>query len=532
MSGRFVRTACFERRSIIARLTSVAMMIGLAMAAFGISNGFAQSNPPPPPVEETPLKVENPLPAPVQSTAITSPAPQVGRAGSNVIVATGLPLSQLALGEPSETPRTLRLALGHAQLIRLPVEVRDIIVSQPTVADVVVKSTKLIYMLGKTAGTTNAVLLDVNANVIYNLNIIVSQELTELKSMLRMLLPNEEISITSMHGNIVLTGKVRSPRASSYARELARKFVPRDDQIINRIHVLADQQVMLRVKISEVRRSVTKKLGISGIIGQSGNVSDGTGGTFLTPLTGTGIVGPQTDGTIRFGLFAGSPFNNLALALDALETEGLVKTLAEPNLVALSGQAASFLAGGEIPVPAGVDQNGNLTISFRDFGVELNFTPTVLDSGRINLNVSTSVSEVDTTNAVVIQGVSIPGFRTRRAQTTVEMASGGGMVIGGLLQSDFSNTIAGFPGLSELPIIGSLFRNTAFTKAETELVVTVSTLLVQPVAERALVLPSDGFSPASDTDMYLMGRLHGSYGRRGTKPPAGKPQGPVGFVME
>jgi len=453
-------------------------------------------------------------------------------AGTNKIInATGTPLTESALGAPSETPRTIRLPVGRAQLLRMPINVKDVIVSQPTVADVIVKSPKLIYMLGRAAGTTNVVLLDGASQVIYSLNIVVAQELSELKSMLRMLLPEENITVTSVQGNIVLTGKVRSPRASSYARDLARRFVAADSQILNRIQVLAEQQVMLRVRISEVRRSVSKSLGISGIIGQSGNVA-GTGPNFLTPLTRSGVVGPQSDGSIRFGLFAGSPFNNLALALDALETEGLVKTLAEPNLTALSGQSASFLAGGEIPVPAGLDTNGNLTITFRDFGVELNFTPTVLESGRINLAVSTSVSEVDTTNAVIIQGVSIPGFRTRRAQTTVEMASGGGMVIGGLLQNDFSNTINGFPGLAELPILGSLFRSTAFTKAETELVITVSTFLVRPIADRALVMPSDGFAAASDSDMYLLGRLHSSYGRKGTKPPTGKPHGPVGFVME
>ena len=283
-----------------------------------------------------------------------------------------------------------------------------------------------------------------------------------------------------------------------------------------------------------MRRSVSKSLGINGAIGQSAaNANAAAGGAgILTPLVGSGAVGPLNDGSIRFGLFAGTPFRNLALSLDALETEGLVRTLAEPNLTSLSGEHATFLAGGEIPVPSGLDRNGNLTIRFRDFGVELDFTPTVLDTGRINLKVRTSVSEVDTTNSVTIQGVDIPGFRTRRAQTTVEMASGGGLVIGGLLQNDLSNTQAGFPGLVDLPIIGALFRSTTFTKAESEMVVTVSAYLVRPVAEHAIVLPTDGFAEASDADMYLLGRLHAHYGRKGTKPPKGKLKGPVGFVME
>jgi len=463
--------------------------------------------------------------------AIAQPVPS-GQNNHVIIESSGSPLTELTLGAPSDNPRTLRLAIGRAQLLRLPVDVKDIIVSSSAVADVVVKSPRLVYMLGQQSGSTSVIMLDAAANIIYNMNIVVAQELSTLQAMLKTVLPEEDISVTSVQGNILMTGKVRTSYAASYARDLARRFVTDDEQIINRLQVLASQQVMLRVRVAEVRRSVTKTLGISGSIGQANNVA-GNSGTFLTPLTGTGIVGPQgVNSTIKFGLFAGSPFRNLALALDALETEGLVRTLAEPNLTSLSGEHATFLAGGEIPVPAGLDRNGNLTIRFRDFGVELDFTPTVLDTGRINLKVRTSVSEVDTNNSVTIQGVAIPGFRTRRAQTTVEMASGGGLVIGGLLQNDLNNTQSGFPGLIDLPIIGALFRSTSFTKAETELVVTVSAYLVRPVADQALVLPTDGFATSSDADMYLMGRLHAHYGRKGTKPPRGKPKGPVGFVME
>lgn len=447
------------------------------------------------------------------------------------VEATGAPLSHLELGPPSENPINLRLPVGRAQLLRLPVDVKDVIVSHAAVADVVVKSPNLIYMLGQSEGSTSVVMLDGAAQIIYSLNIIVAQELSNLKSILRTVLPEEKINVTSMQGNIILTGKVRKSTSPTIARDLARRFVADDTQIINHLQVLADQQVMLRVRISEIRRSVSKSLGISAALGRAATVKDQSG-TLLDPLTGSGAVGSPVTGTIRFGLFAGDPFSNLALALDALETEGLVNTLAEPNLTALSGESASFLAGGEIPVPAGVDQNGNLTVEFRDFGVDLAFTPTVLDSGRINLSVATSVSAVDPNNTVTIQGVAVPGFSTRRAQTTVEMASGGGLVIGGLLQNDFSNIIAGFPGLNDIPFLGALFRSTAFSRAETELVVTVSAFLVRPVPERALVLPTDGFAPASDIDMYFLGKLHSTYGVKGAKQPAGKPNGPVGFVME
>ena len=437
----------------------------------------------------------------------------------------------LALGAPTGASQNIRLATSKATLLRLPVRVSDVIVADPTIADVVVKSPSLLYVLGRQIGTTNAIFLDTESNVIYALNLTVIQDLTELRLALKTLLPEANVTATSLRGNVVLSGKVRSARAAEDARQLALRFVPAAANVISRLQVAADQQVMLRVRIVEVRRSIAKSLGISGIIGRGEGVS-ALGGTLVAPLVDTGITGPLASGQIRFGLFPGNPFRNIALAIDALESEGLIKTLAEPNLTALSGEGASFLAGGEIPVPAGLDRNGNLVIRFRDFGVSLGFTPTVLDSGRINMQVSTEVSEVDPTNAVTIQGLLVPGFRTRRAATTVEMSSGGALVIGGLLQNDFNNTVAGIPGIMNLPIIGVLFRSNAFTKGETELVVTVTAYIVRPADDRAVLVPADGFAPASDVDLYLFGRLHAQYGKKGTLLPKSRLHGPVGFVME
>ncbi|MDP6622072.1 MAG: type II and III secretion system protein family protein [Alphaproteobacteria bacterium] len=450
---------------------------------------------------------------------------------SQALRASGAPLP---LGEPSEAVRSIELSAGKAQLIRLPVKVTDVIVADPAVADVVVKSPELVYLLGRAVGSTNAIFLDAEGAVIYSLNLVVLQELGELRAALRAILPGENIMATSVRGNIVLSGAVTSPRVAEDARQIAIRFVAAAINVISHLRVVAEQQVMLRVRMVEVRRRIIKSLGIRAAIGTGKAVREAAP-TLIQDLTGTGIIGPLAEGQIRFGLFPGpfnNPLRNVGLALDALESEGLIKTLAEPNLTALSGETASFLAGGEVPVPAGVDSNGNLTITFRNFGVELEFTPTVLDTGHINMQVRTEVSEVDNSQSAVVQGTSVPGFRVRRATTTVEMASGGALVIGGLLQNDFSNIVAGLPGLANLPILGALFRSTDFAKGETELVVTVSAFLVRPIDDRAIVLPTDGFAPASDVDMYLLGRLHAEYGRQGTAPPAGRVQGPIGFILE
>jgi len=325
----------------------------------------------------------------------------------------------LSLGSPSGETKPFELVLGKAELIKLPVKVSDVIIADPNVADVLVKSPQLVNVLGRQVGVTNMVFLDEGQNVIHALRILVTQDLQQLRVALETLFPDENIKVAGVGESVVLTGTVRSAQTLADVQALVSRFVPSAENLINQIAVRSEQQVMLRVRIAEVRRNIVKQLGISGVIGESDAVTS-IGGALVTPLTGGGVTGPNvTTNQIRFGLFPGSPFHNAALALDVLEQEGLVRTLAEPNLTALSGEGASFLAGGEIPVPAGVDDNGNIVIEFRDFGVSLGFLPTVLGSGRINLHVATEVSEIDNTNAITVLGATIPGFTTRRAETTV-----------------------------------------------------------------------------------------------------------------
>jgi pilus assembly protein CpaC len=438
----------------------------------------------------------------------------------------------LSLGSPTNETKAFELVLGKAELIQLPVKVSDVIVADPNVADVVVRSPQLVNILGRQIGVTNMVFLDEDQKVIHSLRILVTQDLEELRRALETLFPNENVKVAGVQQNIVLTGNVRSAQSLNDIQALVSRFVPAPEYLINQMAVRGDQQVMLRVRIAEVRRSIVKQLGISGVIGESDAVTS-IGGGLVTPLTAGGVTGliDQTN-QIRFGLFPGSPFHNVALALDVLEQEGLVRTLAEPNLTALSGEGASFLAGGEIPVPTGVDQNGNIVIEFRDFGVSLEFRPTVLATGRINLHVTTEVSQIDSTNAITLLGAVIPGFTTRRVETTVELPSGGALAIGGLLENKFNNIVSGVPGLTDIPILGALFRSTNFQQDETELIVTVTIYLVRPVDDREIVLPGDGFAAASDSEMYLLGRLHARYGRPGSERPHGSLHGPIGFITE
>jgi pilus assembly protein CpaC len=300
--------------------------------------------------------------------------------------------------------------------------------------------------------------------------------------------------------------------------------------------------VLLKVRVSEMQRSVIKQLGINlfGTLNRGGGSASrfGTNNQFnvsgsllggLTAGANKTVPGPAGD---PFGPFGGVSVatNSISGVLQALERNGLVRVLAEPNLTAVSGESAKFLAGGEFPVPAGVDTQGNIKIEFKPFGVGLGFTPVVLSDGRINLRLSTEVSQISNEQSVTLQTLVIPGLSVRRAETSVELPSGGSLVIAGLLQNDIQKSIDGIPGLKDIPILGSLFRSSDFQNNETELVIVVTPYLVNGVSEDQLRLPTDGFTPSSDFDSYFLGQLHGVYKR---KPgPGTSLQGPYGHIME
>ncbi|NQV21727.1 MAG: type II and III secretion system protein family protein, partial [Rhodospirillales bacterium] len=353
------------------------------------------------------------------------------------------------------------------------------------------------------------------------------------------MLPEEAIEVSALGTSVILAGTVRTPRAAEDARLMAARHVGDPEAVINRIKIAQVQQVSLRVRVAEVQRTIMKDLNLNGAIGtHRAAPSAGTTNTFFSTIGLTKGGGQAASGIGRLGgniglaMASGGFLGGAALLMDALESDGLIRTLAEPTLTSMSGEEARFLAGGEFPVPTGVDNNGRVKIEFKEFGVSLAFRPVVLDDGRINLNVATEVSEIDDANAIILSDLRIPALKTRRASTTVELPSGAALVIGGLLQNDYKNVIDGFPGLRNIPILGALFRSVDFQRQETELVITVTPYLVEPFNDNDVVLPTDGYVPPNDLEMYLLGKLQVAYGRKEGEVPDGKPAGPIGYIVK
>ncbi len=426
-------------------------------------------------------------------------------------------------------PHVITLPVGKTRLVNLPVDASTVLTANPEIIDLAVESPRKVFLVAQAVGDTNVFFLDSEGRVVLRLEVRVEVDMTALRKALAEILPNETIEVTAVNNDIVLTGTARSAKASEDARRIARRFVAEDENVVNMLSVLGGQQVFLQVRVAEVKREIVKQLGFElfGRFTRTENIGfafDSFGPSFDTDFL-----------TSRFDIVSG--VYSLTAFILALESEGLVKTLAEPTLTAVSGETANLVAGGEFPVLEPGEEPGTFTIVFKQFGIGLSFTPVVLESGRISLKVSTEVSALSTTGELTIgltedDTATIPALTLRRAETTVDLPSGGSLVMAGLLQDDISNTVTGIPGLMNLPILGALFRSQEFQRNETELIIIVTVYLVEPVAERTLALPTDGFAPASDIDMYLFGRLHKIYVKPDLEPPAGQIEGPVGYIME
>ncbi|MCH7540678.1 MAG: type II and III secretion system protein family protein, partial [Proteobacteria bacterium] len=431
-------------------------------------------------------------------------------------------------------PYVITLPVGKTRLINLPVDARDIMVANPEIVDVVVKTARKVFLVAQSVGDTNVFFLDSEGRVALRLEVRVEVDMTALRKALAEILPNETIEVTAVNTDIVLTGTVRSAKASEDARRIARRFVAEDENVVNMLSVLGGQQVFLQVRVAEVRRDIIKQLGFDLTLGLTRTENIGFDLTTSVPTGVTGLTVASVNAFATGTFVFDSGPRSLTTIIKALESEGLVKNLAEPSLTAVSGETAKLVAGGEFPVPLPTEEPGVFTVEFKQFGIGLAFTPVVLESGRISLKVSTEVSKLATaaSGALTFQGITVPALTLRRAETTVELPSGGSLVIAGLLQDDITNVVTGIPGLMDIPILGALFRSQEFQRSETELIIIVTVYLVEPVAERALALPTDGFAPASDVDMYLFGRLHKIYVKPDLEPPAGQIEGPVGYIME
>jgi pilus assembly protein CpaC len=419
--------------------------------------------------------------------------------------------------------QAIELTTTKALYIDLPRDARDVLIADPLVADIVIKTPRRAYVIGLKAGDTNAFFLDEAGNRILQLDIRVEKDLSSLRKALSDLLPGTELSVRSVNGDVVLSGEVRSAEAAENARLIARRFVDDDAGVINMVSVTRPEQVLLQVRVTEMRRTVAKRLGVS-LIGRDSGFSFNSGAQggsdLFSDLFGAAVI----SGSI-------GTYSNIQLLLEALEADGYIKTLAEPNLTAMSGETANFLAGGEFPVPVARDDNGQVTLEFKPFGVGLKFTPVVLDSGNISMQVSTEVSALSNEGAFELAGVRVPSLTVRRADTTVEIPSGGSLVLGGLLRNDAANSVRGLPGLVEIPVLGTLFRSTDFQREETELVVIAIPYIVKPTRPGNLAAPTDGFAPGSDIDQFFLGKLYERYpGVAGSM--AVPPAGPIGFIME
>tara|TARA_R110002124_G_scaffold1051_7_gene5519 strand:- start:1874 stop:3319 length:1446 start_codon:yes stop_codon:yes gene_type:complete len=430
-------------------------------------------------------------------------------------------------GGTTGSTRNIILGLNKAAVVELPVSARDVLVSDPEIVDAVVRTPKRIYLIGLKVGQTNAFFFNEKGQQIVNLEIRVERDLAGLRDTLHQFFPDARIEVQAMNDHVVLSGAVANAAQADKARDLAARYVGKTDQVLNMLTIEGKEQVMLKVTVAEMQRSVIKQLGVDlSAVGALGNfaLNLATINPFSIQgrqLGGATVAGANTSGNLTIGS-----------ALKALEEDGLVRTLAEPTLTAISGEGAKFLAGGEFPVPSSKDKDGNITVTYKPFGVGLAFTPTVMSEGRISLKLSTEVSELTTQGQVVLNDFSLPALKVRRAETTLELPSGGSLVMAGLLSDSTKQNIDGVPGAKDLPVLGQLFRSRDYQKNETELVIIVTPYIVDPVSRKEIALPTDGFVPASDMDTVLMGRLNATYGVKGAAPTDKKLEGPVGFVVD
>ena len=440
--------------------------------------------------------------------------------GLGTVAAPTQAIAQSGAARPSET---LNLSAGTGTLVRLSGPMSDVFVANESVADVQVRSNRQLYIFGKGRGETTVYATGANGKVVYAANVRVGNNVGSVDEMLQLAMPEASIRATPMNNLVLLTGTVASPTDVEEAQRLVQAYVGEGTQVVSRLRSATPLQVNLKVKIAEVNRSLLKQVGVNILSRDMTNgfqfgIAQRDAGTFGTPASGNTPATPRGFNAGQLGTtlgIAGKLFGlDLISTLDLAETDGLVTTLAEPNLTALSGETASFLAGGEFPIP--ISQSlGSISIEYKQYGVGLAFTPIVLADGRISMRVRPEVSELSNEGSVTLNDFTVPALTTRRAETTVELGSGQSFMIAGLLRNSATNDIEKAPFLGDLPILGALFRSTRFRRAETELVIIVTPYLVRPTSNQ-LALPTDGLRLPSDARRVFEGQTYDSNGR----PPA------------
>ncbi|OAO03753.1 type II and III secretion system protein family protein [Parasphingorhabdus sp.] len=468
--------------------------------------------------------------------------------------ATPLSAQSVSISQPDSR---VSVAVGRGKLITLPSPIEDIFIAENQIADVQVRSPRQLYIFGKKGGQTSFYATSASGKVIYSAEVSVGAEISSIDQMLDLAMPEANISVSSTNNFVLLTGTISNPEDAEEAESLVQAYVGDGTRVVSRLKTATPMQVNLKVRFAEVSRSLAKEI--------NGNLltRDTTGGFQFGVSRGRNFGSitdfdtsafPNLDASQLFGLPAGSialPFNpstgqfvtpggtsfnfnqgsdlntiqaagrlfgiDIATALDVSERVGLASSLASPNLTTISGETATFLAGGEFPIPISTGL-GEVSVQYKNFGVSLTYTPTVLSNGRISIRVAPEVSEITTNGAVVLNGFSIPAVNTRRAETTVELGSGESFMIAGLMQNSYTSAIDKTPGLADVPILGTLFKSDGYRRNETELMIVITPYLVKPVSDSQIVLPTDGFKAANDAERFLMNRNHSGTGEDRPKP--------------
>ena len=457
----------------------------------------------------------------------------------------------------SSSPTLVRLGLDKSLVVDLPADAHDILVANPRVADAVTRTSRRIYLFGKEVGQTNVFVFDGKGKQIAALEILIERDIAGLEETIARLIPHSNVRAEMINDNVVLTGTVQTPSDAAKAVQMANVFVTGgeatqgnsrggfrslfsrrpESQIVNLLKIDGEDQVHLKVMIVELQRDIIKQLGIeTSFSNPGGNESDGFGFQALGRGAFQQTITPTTIGQNRIDIMNG--LNSISSQLSALESTGVMRTLAEPSLTAISGETAHFKAGGSYNIPEEIEndaETGLPRVSFEkvDYGVSLSFTPTVLTEGRISLKLETEVQEPTAKGASTLRpDINFPGVRNRSASTTVELPSGGSMVIAGLLQDDVRQVVSGFPGLKNIPVFGALFRSREFVRNESEVMIVVTPYLVRPTARNKIVSPAKNFEPASDAAGNFMGRVNRVYGTKQGNLPKGRYTGSIGFILK
>ena len=447
------------------------------------------------------------------------------------------PIIQVAASEA--TSRSIPLGIGKSVAIDLPADIKDVLVADPKIANAVVRSSRRVYMIGVAVGQTNIFFFDADGKQIAGFDIAVTRDLNGVRAALKQTMPDADIHIEGVGTDgIMISGSAASAAESQHAFDLASRLVGDGGKVVNGITVRGRDQVMLKVTVAEVRRDVIKQLGID----LSGSFNYGTAVVNFNTSNPFSATGQTLSNTALNGTF-----NTVTATLRAMERAGVVRTLAEPNLTAISGETATFIAGGEFPIPNGLSCDTTRSpplcqpqITFKKFGVSLVFTPVVLSEGRISLKVMTEVSDLSVENAMTLQvtgsttSLTVPSIQTRRADTTVEIPSGGSLALAGMIQEQTKQSINGIPALMQVPILGTLFKSRDYINHQSELMVLVTPYVVRAVAQKQLSKPDDGFADPSDPQTFLLGQLNRIYGVAGKNEtrPTGDYHGKYGFILD